>query len=190
MPTPAATVSPPASAPATPTAVSTTPRISDLLLHGLKRSLGYGELLLKDIPADKFAHMPHPTLNHPAFNFGHLSIYPNRLLTMIGRADLVKEKPGYFELFQAGSCCVEKAGHYPAKDEIAGYYVERYSAIAKLLPTLNDGIFDGENPMEGRMKEMFPQIGLAFNFLLNNHHMMHLGQVSAWRRCVGMGSAM
>jgi len=176
--------------PAATISAPTSLRMADIMLHGLKKSLGYGELLVKDIPADKFSHMPYPTLNHPAFIIGHLSIYPNRLLNMIGRTDLVKEKPGYPELFQAGTPCMQKDGCYPKKEEIVSHYVERYTAIATLLPTLEDEIFSSENPMEGRIKEMFPQVGLAFNFLLNNHHMMHLGQVSAWRRCVGMGSAM
>jgi len=176
---PAATIS-------NPTAL----RMADIMLHGLKRSLGYGELLLKDIPADKFAHMPHPTMNHPAFIIGHLSLYPNRLFTMLDRKDLVKDKPGYPELFQAGVQCVEQVGRYPKKDEIVSFYVERYTAISNFLPSLDDEVFSRENPMEGRMREVFPQIGLACNFLLNNHHMMHLGQVSAWRRCIGLGSVM
>ena len=176
-----------------PTATMSTPTalgMAEVMLHGLKRSLAYSELLLKDIPADKFAHMPHPTLNHPAFIIGHLSIYPNRLFTMVDHKNLVKDKPGYPELFQAGTVCVEQDGRYPSKDEIVGFYVERYTAIGNLLPTLNDEVFSRENPMEGRFKEIFPQLGLAFNFLLNNHHMMHLGQISAWRRCIGLGSAM
>jgi hypothetical protein len=176
--------------PAATVSAPTSLRMADIMLHGMKRSLAYGELLLKDIPADKFAHMPHPTLNHPAFIIGHLSIYPNRLFTMLGRKELVKEKAGYPELFQAGVACVEQDGRYPKKDEIVAYYVERYTAIGNLLPTLDDEVFSRENPMEGRIKEMFPQLGLAFNFMLNNHHMMHLGQVSAWRRCIGLGSAM
>ena len=50
--------------------------------------------------------------------------------------------------------------------------------------------FAADNPMEGRMKEMFPTVGVAVNFLVNNHVMMHLGQISTWRRLMGLGSAM
>jgi hypothetical protein len=37
---------------------------------------------------------------------------------------------------------------------------------------------------------MCPTIGAVANFLLSAHHMMHLGQVSAWRRAVGLGSVL
>ncbi|MEY4102879.1 MAG: hypothetical protein RL461_81, partial [Planctomycetota bacterium] len=43
---------------------------------------------------------------------------------------------------------------------------------------------------EGVFKERFPVLGQAVLFLCNNHQMMHLGQISAWRRVMGLGSAM
>ena len=45
------------------------------------------------------------------------------------------------------------------------------------------------NPAEGRMKELFPTIGAVSAFLLSGHQMSHFGQISAWRRFVGLGSA-
>jgi hypothetical protein len=35
----------------------------------------------------------------------------------------------------------------------------------------------------------WPCIGAAFNFLLSGHVMVHMGQVSAWRRCMGLPAA-
>jgi hypothetical protein len=158
--------------------------------HTLRMTLMYAERLLADIPEDRFAHMPFPKLNHPAFNVGHLSLYPNRLFTMLGRPDLVIDKPGYPALFQAGTECVEQDGRYPSKDELVSYYLERYRAMLAHLPEISDETLARDNPVEGRSREMFPTIGAAMCFLLNNHHMVHLGQISAWRRVMGLGSAM
>jgi hypothetical protein len=36
---------------------------------------------------------------------------------------------------------------------------------------------------------MFPTVGGAVNFLCGGHNMMHLGQISTWRRAAGLGSA-
>ena len=36
---------------------------------------------------------------------------------------------------------------------------------------------------------MFPTVGAAINFYLTGHVMMHAGQISAWRRCMGMPAA-
>ena len=108
---------------------------------------------------------------------------------MIGRKDLVREKPGYAELFQAGVECVEQDGRYPAQDELVTYYFDRYRTISELLPNISDETLQLPNPIEGRMRELFPTIGAAMNFLLNNHNMVHLGQISAWRRAAGLGPA-
>lgn len=165
-------------------------RTVEYIVPCMRRAIGYAEKLVKDIPAEQFSHMPHPTMNHPAFCMGHLSLYPNRAFLIISQPKLVKEKPGYPELFQAGAACVEQDGRYPHKDEIVGYFMERYNAAVNALAELPDEVLQRENPLEGRMREIFPLVGIAINFLMNNHCMMHLGQISAWRRAVGLGSVM
>ena len=42
--------------------------------------------------------------------------------------------------------------------------------------------------MEGRFAEMLSTRGDAVSFMMNNHIMMHAGQVSFWCRAMGMGS--
>jgi hypothetical protein len=163
---------------------------ADVVIAPFKMTRGYAEALTKDIPADKFASMPHPTMNHPAFIIGHLSIYPNRLFQILGKPEKVVEKAGFADLFAAGKPCVDQPGHYPHKDEIVSYFFERYQAIADEVATLPDETFLGENPMQGRMKELLPNLGSALIFMLHNHTMMHLGQLSAWRRAMGLPSAM
>jgi hypothetical protein len=155
-----------------------------------KRSFDYALTLVKDIPADKFAHMPHPNMNHPAFNLGHLSIYPNRIFTLLDRKDLVVDNPRYTELFAAGVACVEQDGRYPAKDEIVHAFTTGYTKLLNIMPTVTDAMLAKPNPIEGRMREIFPLVGIGVNFMLNNHTMMHLGQISAWRRAVGLPSVM
>jgi hypothetical protein len=183
---PAATKPVPASAAPTKQAN----RIAELMVVPLRRAIDYAQMLVKDIPADTFAHKPHEGMNHPAFCIGHLSLYPNRLFTVIGRPELIVERPGYPELFQAGTPCVEQDGRYPSKDEITAFFFERINAFADALEKLPDDAFFRENPLTGRMKEIFPTVGIAVNFMANNHNMMHLGQVSAWRRAMGMPSVM
>jgi len=162
----------------------------EILIAPLRVSLGYAERLAKDIPSDLFAHMPHPKMNHPAFCFGHLSLYPNQVLRMVGQDDLIVVKHGWDSLFKAGVECVEQDGRYPAKDDILAYYFERHHSLLAALADLDEAVLARENPAEGRLKTMFPVLGGALNFYLNNHHSVHLGQVSAWRRAAGLGAAM
>ena len=165
-------------------------RTADFFILPYRRAFAYGELLVKDIPAETFAHMPCAGLNHPAFNFGHLSLYPNRLFRVLGKPEFILDKAGFPELFQAGVSCVEQDGRYPSKDVIVDYWRERYTTVADVMAQMPNESFDGENPLEGRLRELFPTVGAAVNFLLNDHLMVHLGQVSAWRRIMGLGSVM
>lgn len=164
--------------------------IAPMLVTPAERTVGYAEALLKDIPEDRFGHMPHPTMNHPAFVLGHLSLYPERILNVLGRGDLVSEMPGWDKLFAAGCPCVEQDGRYPAKSVLVDRFVSRSRAVIAVVAATDDAHFLKPNPLEGRMRELFPTVGIAVNFLLNNHAMMHLGQISAWRRAIGLGSAM
>lgn len=171
-------------------ATATLPKVADYFVNCLRPTIGYAELLVKDIPPAKFAHKPHPTMNHPAFIIGHLSLYPNKVFTVLSQPRLIVEKPGFAELFQAGVQCVEQEGRYPGKDEIVAYYLERHKALIQAMGNVSDEALARENPIEGRLKEKFPLVGIAVNFLLNNHHMSHLGQLSAWRRAMGLPSVM
>jgi len=156
----------------------------------LERTLGYAEKLLADIPSAKFAHAAVKGANHPAFIIGHLCLYPNRIFTLIDRKDLVVERPGWPELFQAGAACEADSTRYPPKAALVQAFFEGYRKVLEVLPSVSDDLLRRDNPMEGRMREIFPKTGIAVNFLCNNHLMMHLGQISTWRRALGLPSAM
>jgi len=85
---------------------------------------------------------------------------------------------------------VEQDGRYPGKDAIMKRFVERYNVVASALDAADDAVFTKPNPMGGRMSEMLPTMGAAVMFLCGSHMQMHLGQISAWRRAMGMGSIM
>ncbi len=159
------------------------------VLSGLNLGLGYAEALTTSIPADKFAAFPAKDVVCPAFYIGHLGLYPNRALTLLGRDDLHTAVPeGWTERFKAG--VTAQPGEYPSKEALLKQFFDGYRTVAKALETAPDAVFAEENPAEGRFKEMFPKKGGAITFLCIGHMQMHLGQISAWRRVMGLGSAM
>ncbi len=165
---------------------------SQILAPTCKFSLSYGELLLKGVQAGDFARKPKGIdTNHPAFTYGHLALYPERLLDLIGRGDLAQPDQKFVDLFTAGAVCQDDpAGSiYPTMDAILARFRQRYEAVLPVLAEVNDDVFARPNPNE-RMKERFPTVGLACNFLVGSHLMMHFGQMSAWRRCMGLPSVM
>ena len=143
----------------------TMPRLADSLVAPAKMSLSYAEALCNDIPADKFAHMPHPKMNHPAFNIGHLSLYPNRMFTMLGMTERVKEKQGWDLLFKAGVECVERDGHYPPKAEIMEHYLNRYQSLIEALPSVPEEVFGRRiRPRVGSRKSCPPWEPWRYSF--------------------------
>ncbi len=160
------------------------------IAQGLNVSVWYADVLVKGIPADKFSHMPQKDFNSPAFCLGHLSIYPARVLAMLGRQDLVVPNPaGWEDLFKAGVQCVDEPGKYPGKDAIVEHWSKGCAACDVALKSVSNAVLEEANPAEGRMKEMFPTKGAAVNFLCVGHPSVHLGQISMWRRAMGLGSA-
>ena len=151
---------------------------------------GYAEMLAEDVEEGRFCEMPHPTMNHPAFVYGHLAIYPKKVAGLLGEPDAVRDVPeGWEDLFKAGAACEADASKYPAKGELMERFMADYAAASKVVAVAADSVLSAEMPIEG-MRERFPTVGVGVNFLMNNHMMMHLGQISAWRRAVGLGSVM
>jgi hypothetical protein len=169
---------------------TTTAFSASIINDCLRTSTGYGKMLLADIPADKFTHMPHPTMNHPAWCVGHLAIIPDFGMHMMGMEDRRDPRDAYEPLFNMGSECKADASIYPAKDDLVAYYLDRHAALGKALEEVDEAVLRRENPESGRFKEMCPTVGAAINFFAGAHHMVHLGQISAWRRAVGLPPVM
>ncbi len=66
-------------------------------------------------------------------------------------------------------------------------YGEAQAAIAA-LEKAEDSVFEQQNPNEG-MRQKFATIGAMHGFYVGGQFMMHMGQMSAWRRMAGFGPA-
>lgn len=162
------------------------------------RGIGLAGMLLQGVTPEMFARFPVKDgapvkTNHPAFALGHLSVYPSRIYILGG------EDPGSValpdeqeELFKIGAECVDDpdGSVYPAMDEIVKNFQSGYGAALQLVAGWDEDKLAGPHEGGEAYQKMFPTLGIATNFLLNSHLMMHLGQISAWRRFMGLGSAM
>ncbi|MCC6425264.1 MAG: DinB family protein [Phycisphaerales bacterium] len=169
---------------------------ADSITHAAKRSRTYAERLLKDVRPDQFARKPIVAgvpidTNHPAFVYGHLALYPAKIAQMIGK-DIpgIASPPGHEDLFKNGAPCQDDplGTIYPGMDTLTRHYFNAYDTVIAAVSTLPDDIFARETP-DPRYREFMPLVGSITLFLLNNHVMVHLGQISAWRRCMGLGAA-
>lgn len=158
------------------------------IADSLKMTLGYADSLVKTIPDARFAEMPKDDLNSPAFLIGHLAIYAPRMAEMLGHKGACSVPDSYEPLFKNGAKCLATPGTYPPKAELVKAFNDGWSAVARILPTVDEKAFAGPNPYEG-LRDRLPTLGSVATFMCLAHNMMHLGQISAWRRVAGLGSA-
>lgn len=169
--------------------------LGNVIADSLGLSLGYADRLLEGISAARFPRFATVggqvvESNHPAFVYGHLSLYAPKILHQIGAP--APQIPEGFELrFSKTAQCVDDPDLdlYPAMDEIVTFFHEGHRMVTGALRSTPDDVLQRPNPAEGRMKELFPTIGSVQAFYCGGHMMMHLGQVSAWRRMEGHGPA-
>jgi hypothetical protein len=169
---------------------------ADIILAPARLTRMYADNLLKDIKPGMFARLATSNgkpvqSNHPAFVFGHLSVYPVKVATLLGQTGAANPQK-FEELFKDGKPCLDdpEGTVYPGMEAILNHYRAGHDAAAAMVARASEADLVKPNPAEGRMKELFPTIGSAINFYLSGHPMSHLGQVSAWRRMVGIGPAM
>ncbi|HVZ94839.1 MAG TPA: hypothetical protein VG797_10050 [Phycisphaerales bacterium] len=168
------------------------PQVVEAIIPAANMGLRYADRLLKDINARDFARLPKGIqTNHPAFVFGHLSVYPDKIMPDIGLGAIAKPDQKYLDLFDAGKECKDdpSGSIYPPMAEIVARFRERHAALMEKLPSVKDEVLWTPNPNE-RSREFFPTQAPRLTFYLTGHMQMHLGQVSAWRRIMGMPSAM
>lgn len=168
--------------------------IAQTLVPAGRLSYMFGQRMLTDVKPADFARLAPgkdgPVLsNHPAWVYGHLALYAPRVLEMVGYPEAESYKlPHFADLFKAGTdCCDDPAcGKYPKMDEIVNAWSRGYEKALEVLPSIGDDVFARPNPAEGRMKDMFPTVGAMTGFMMAAHPMSHYGQISAWRRFMGM----
>lgn len=172
--------------------------IGETIASSGQLAVGLAEMLAKDIEPRRFALRPimdgrEVETNHPAFVYGHLSLYPADALEVCG-IDIPGLKPSgsWVELFQHGKECRSdpEGTIYPRKDELVASLLEGTRAALEAVAGVDDAVLAAPNEPGSWLAQRFSCRGAAVNFYLNLHAMIHLGQVSAWRRCMGLGPVM
>lgn len=143
----------------------------------------YCRMLVGDIPEERLTEQPLPGVNHPAWILGHLAFSADRARGLIGAA---KEVPAeWTSLFGPGSRPLASRSVYPPKHDLLraveqGFERLRQQAAAATPEQLAQ---PSTNPYT---KEALPTIKDGVAFLLTGHLGVHLGQLSMWRRMIGL----
>jgi len=157
----------------------------------------YGEKLLVGVTADQFARQPVGrggiiNTNHPAFIYGHLSTYPAFILNILGIQDPGCTNPdGFDKLFSHEATCQDDpdGSIYPAMEAITSHFFRAHKCMFAQIAELPDEQLAAPHGQTGDFFAKFPSRAAVTAFLVGPHPFTHIGQMSAWRRCMGLGSA-
>lgn len=149
-----------------------------------RRNGAYALRLVGDLSGAQFIAQPVPgrTLNHPAWVLSHLTLY-----TAIAAA-MLREQP--FEdpadhRFGAKSEPLSDAGAYAPGDALIQQYRDAHEAAEAALVGIREGVLNSPTPLE-RWRPLHPTTGDMLVTLMVKHESAHLGQLSAWRRAMGL----
>ena len=95
---------------------------------------------------------------------------------------------GWSETFKTGGEPSGDTSAYPSREEILGALKEQHTRNTEAAKNIDASRFAEPHPDEARRK-YFPTLGDQIVFLMTSHEMDHLGQIAAWRRAMGLGSA-
>jgi uncharacterized damage-inducible protein DinB len=146
-------------------------------------NLQLAKMLVADIREEHMYQQPIAGMNHASWILGHLTM-PRLWAKEPLKLD-VTVPPDWVEKFNAGSTPVAKEGFYPSKAELIAVLEYTHAVMEAGLRKLTEE--DLAQPTQNeRMRKFMPQMGDVITGLMSTHESYHIGQLSGWRRAMGL----
>jgi len=131
--------------------------------------------------ATDLAAQPANVPNHAAWITGHLTLVRASLANLLGQpADPVDMRK-----YGPGSSPTPHAADYPTKTELLAAFNKAHAALVSALKTTKPETLAAQNPIE-QLRAAAPTIGDLVVMMTASHDGLHLGQLSVWRRAMGL----
>ena len=154
------------------------------IIQGIHGQQGLITKLLGDITEEQMITQVGTFENHPAWQIGHLANTTNFLASQIGGVEYVSS-----DKYGMGSVPTTNRADYPSKEELLADLAKGHELIFELLGKLTKEDLNAETKDEG-FRQMAPTVADAILFIGVSHEQMHVGQIMAWRKAMGLGGAL
>lgn len=155
------------------------------LIYGYKKNIDYATKLVADLSEEQMIWQPPGSAaiaNHPAWVFSHLNIYLPVMVALIeGRAFA---DPKTHEFGMQSKPELDRS-RYASKEKLVSEFVTGHEQVIASLRREGEAALNREMTLE-RWKPIMPQVGIALPYLMLVHENTHLGQLSTWRRVIGL----
>jgi len=153
------------------------------ILHSFKYGLDYLREQVADVYGADMVAQPHRINNHPAWVSGHLTHACQMLGGVVGIPPWLPAD--WASRFGTGSIPVADLSKYEMKAEALVILQNAQSRIIQRVAKLDEVIQDQPFPDPSYLV-VFPTIRHALTQVLVGHTANHVGQVSIWRRAMGL----
>lgn len=156
----------------------------DAVLHSFRYGLDFLREQVADVAAADMVAQPGGIKNHPAWVIGHLT-YTCQMLG--GAVAGINEwlPADWAARYGTGSVPVADPAAYEPKPELLARLADAQARLAAAVARLHDAALDAPFP-DPSLHEVFPTVRHALTQVLVGHAAFHIGQVSAWRRAMGL----
>jgi hypothetical protein len=147
--------------------------------------LGYCKLLMNDLDDARLADTPAVGVNHPAWILSHLAICTDYAAQLLGSpAKCPKE---WHQNCGPGSKVVSDRSAYASKQELLTALEAGNRRVSEAVAGASDEVLCQPHSIKLTfVKETFPTVGELVAHLMTTHVGFHLGQLSMWRRMMGL----
>ncbi len=153
------------------------------VVHSFRYSIDYLKLQLATVTDRQMHAQPPGVRNHPAWIVGHL-VHTCQLL-----GELAGVKPwldeSWSRRYGSGSEPQDTPGLYETKEKLLASLENAAERIDNAAGMMNESELDAVFPAE-QLREVFPTVRHAFTHVLTAHTAYHVGQISVWRRAMGL----
>lgn len=156
----------------------------DAIRAAWEANTGYAISLVRDVRPDQFIAQPVAgiTMNHPAWVLSHLNVYAPIVAAML-RGEAFDDPADH--RYGRNSKVINDPSEYLAKDELVEAYSRAHDDALRAIKEADDRVLTMPTPL-ARWRSSKPTIGAMLLELMVRHESIHLGQLSAWRRAMGL----
>lgn len=150
-----------------------------------RRDIAYALRLVGDLSDDQMIAQPVPgrAMNHPAWTLAHLNLYNEVIAKMLRRVSFDDPKE---HLFGMKSSPQSDARIYPPRAMAIEAYRRSHDDAERALAECDPNLLAEDVPL-ARWRPLHPKVADMTLMLMAKHESLHLGQLSAWRRAMGLG---
>jgi uncharacterized damage-inducible protein DinB len=151
------------------------------LIFTYRFNLDRARTLVRDLSDEETVRQPHGVVNHPAWTLRHLASSSNFLAKTLG---LESTTPAEWDAPSPDGAPSGSASDYPSKAELLAALKAQHERVTEAVTNAAPELFAKD--CDEQMRSYFPKVGDLIDYMLTAHEGTHIGQISAWRRAMGL----